>query len=242
MELYLLLAGALGTVILGILYFRFGPDSMPRDIVSVSSGNGADTEQRQITAIENSMIAVGQMNTARKVLPVIFAVHLAEALFLANFYKSAGHDIFLLVSYLAVLWSVSYYDYRFHIIPNRILLAACIVRAVMFAFECVVYGFGNIVSLSVSLLIASGGLMLAAIICRLVSPQSVGFGDVKLLAVTGLYLGIDKVFGVILPSLVAMFFVAMYLLLFKKASRQTELPFAPFLLAGTVIGGILFGV
>ena len=84
--------------------------------------------------------------------------------------------------------------------------------------------------------------MLAAIVCRLISPNSVGFGDVKLLAITGLYLGIDKSFGVILPSLVIMFLTAVYLLAVKKVSRNTELPFAPFLLVGTVIGGILFGV
>ncbi len=242
MELYLVLAGALCTVVLGALYFKFGPDNMPKDAEFMKDGRSADMEQEPHAEAANLTIEVGKTNAVRRVLPVIFIVHVAEALFLTNYYNSPIHDMLLLLFYLAILWSLAYYDYRFHIIPNRILLAACIVRAVIFAAEFAVYGFNNILSMMLSILIAAGGLVVAASLCRLISPRSVGFGDVKLLVVTGLYLGLDKTFGVMLPSLIIMFFMAVYLLAFKKVSRQTEMPFAPFLLLGTIIGGFLFGV
>ena len=42
-------------------------------------------------------------------------------------------------------------------------------------------------------------------------------------------------------TLIILFVAGLYLLIFKKADRKTEIPLAPFLLAGTVLAAIITG-
>jgi prepilin signal peptidase PulO-like enzyme (type II secretory pathway) len=67
-------------------------------------------------------------------------------------------------------------------------------------------------------------------------------GDIKLLGVTGLYMGLDKIGSLMFPTLILMFFVSLYLLTVKKVSRSTEIAFAPYLLVGTILSAFLMGV
>ncbi|GLW62203.1 hypothetical protein Arub01_04470 [Actinomadura rubrobrunea] len=74
-------------------------------------------------------------------------------------------------------------------------------------------------------------------------PQAIGRGDMKLSGVLGLYLGWlgqDAWFyGVIAGALLGGV-AAVGLMLTRRASRKSEMPYGPFMLAGTLIG-ILFG-
>lgn len=93
--------------------------------------------------------------------------------------------------------------------------------------------------------------LLAAAICfavglvlALLAPAGLGMGDVKLAAVLGLALGWLGWAAVLLAFLLAFVLqavLAVGLLLARRAGRQTELPFGPALLAGTLLVVLLTG-
>jgi|GEM_PF-3501378 len=157
------------------------------------------------------------------------------------FYYGAGLDaIFAYALATALLVPIARCDLKQHLIPTRMLAAGLAARAVLLAAEAALYGMA---ALRAAALAAAAGaaLMLAGILCRLVTPNGIGMGDVKLLGVYGLCLGLERVWSAVIWSLVLLFFGVLYLLIFKKAGRKTEVPFAPFLLGGTVAAAILSG-
>jgi len=89
------------------------------------------------------------------------------------------------------------------------------------------------------MLLLSGGvgfLLAGAVFLTvyLVSRKGLGGGDVKLMAVSGLYLGID-VLPVMLYGSVFSAIVGLGLLLAKRIGRRDAMPLAPFLYAGMLI-------
>lgn len=76
----------------------------------------------------------------------------------------------------------------------------------------------------------------------LVNPNGIGLGDVKLAGVLGAYLGwlgfdsliVGAFLGVVLGGV-----FALILLLMRRATKKTQIPFGPFMLAGTLIAVLL---
>jgi leader peptidase (prepilin peptidase)/N-methyltransferase len=79
----------------------------------------------------------------------------------------------------------------------------------------------------------------------LIYPAGIGWGDVKLAGLLGLYLGWLGV-GALITGLFAGYLLAalagLALLAARRASRQSLIPFGPFLLAGTLIAILLSGL
>lgn len=99
-----------------------------------------------------------------------------------------------------------------------------------------------------------GAALLRAVICGVIAfgfyfavwfayPKGMGFGDVKLSGVLGLYLGWIS-YGALAVGLFLGFLlggvISVGLVLFKDAGRKTKIPFGPFMIAGAYLG-VLFG-
>jgi len=67
------------------------------------------------------------------------------------------------------------------------------------------------------------------------SKGKMGGGDVKLMAVFGLYLGIIGSITTMMYASILVLLVSGILMLIKKVNRATRLPFAPFLYVGSLI-------
>jgi leader peptidase (prepilin peptidase)/N-methyltransferase len=76
-------------------------------------------------------------------------------------------------------------------------------------------------------------------VVALISPRGMGFGDVKLSGVVGLYLGWigwgALVFGAF-AAFVLGGLVGIALILFAGGGRKTKVPFGPFMLLGALVG------
>ena len=81
-------------------------------------------------------------------------------------------------------------------------------------------------------LVLSGGMFL---ICYVIARGGIGAGDVKLLAVIGYWVGGGAVFTVVFLTVLSAAVYSSVGLLLKKISLKQEMPFAPFVLAGTVL-------
>jgi leader peptidase (prepilin peptidase)/N-methyltransferase len=140
---------------------------------------------------------------------------------------------FLLLAGTAVLLAVV--DLQHRVLPNRVLLPAFVGGAVLLLGAAA--GTGAWGSLTRAVL---GALALFAVFLglALISPSSLGMGDVKLAGLLGLYLGWLG-WGAVLAGGVAGFLVqagvAVALLAARRVRRDSELPFGPAMLVGAAL-------
>jgi len=167
-------------------------------------------------------------------IAAMFAVNIGIACYMNGAKNESILSIANMLAMLSVLWACAWSDAKAFIIPNRILIMGVVMRAFIFALESLNTP-ENLRYVLLSSCVAATALLIVSILCRLISSNAIGFGDVKLLALMGLFLKTDGIWDTMLCSMVASFLFSLYLVIFKKANRQTEIPFAPLLLAGTVI-------
>lgn len=132
------------------------------------------------------------------------------------------------------LWPISIIDYRNHIIPNKLLVVMLILRVVIAVVEIIV-DFKSAKTELLNCLIAGVGILIVLCLMRLVVRDGIGFGDVKLFAVMGLFLGIKGVVSSLFVSFVVSFFVSIFLLISKRKGRKEQIAFAPSILVGTLL-------
>lgn len=166
---------------------------------------------------------------------------MAVALFLPLFYGVDRTDALRTLLMLAVLWACAWSDAQVCLIPNRVLMLGSLLAAMLLGAEILIRP-QQIRYYVLRVVIAAVALLLTALVCRLVSPRAVGMGDVKILAVMGFCLGMDLVWPALFFSFVLLFAVCVFLLLTRRAKRTDSIPFAPFLLAGTLLAAFLTGI
>jgi leader peptidase (prepilin peptidase)/N-methyltransferase len=88
----------------------------------------------------------------------------------------------------------------------------------------------------------AGILFVLYLALALISPRGMGMGDVKLAGVLGLYLGWVGWSALAVGALAAFLIgglVGIGLILARRASRSTGIPFGPWMLAGAWVGIII---
>lgn len=152
-------------------------------------------------------------------------------------------DILVLVAFLylaAVSIALALIDLDVHRLPNAIVLPSYIVGIALLGTASIVTGNYDA--------LLRGGIGLAVLwvvylLLALVYPGGMGFGDVKLAGVLGLFLGYLG-WGALAVGGFAAFLLggifAVGLLITKRANRKSGIPFGPWMLAGAWIG-IFFG-
>lgn len=119
-------------------------------------------------------------------------------------------------------------DIKERIISNKLILLGLISWV---ALNLLFFDFERIVSGLVALVFAGGLLLIAS----LLSKGGVGVGDAKLVACTGLLLGVDKTISVMIISFIASALFGIFSMLFKKLNKKSAMPFAPFVLLGVLL-------
>ena len=127
-------------------------------------------------------------------------------------------------SLVAMLAIVTISDLRSRIIPDRVLAAAVLIALPICALAAPE-------SVPARLLAAAGagGFLLAAAIAR---PDGMGFGDVKLATVLGLFLGGEVLVALLIALLAGSIAGLVMLIRHGWAARSRAIPVAPFLALG----------
>jgi leader peptidase (prepilin peptidase)/N-methyltransferase len=141
---------------------------------------------------------------------------------------------------LPVLGNVVVIDIRQHRIPNKyvILLLCLLLTTLYIASELL----DEPAAFSRSI---TGGFcaFLFFLSLHAISPTGLGLGDVKLSGVLGATLTWDS-FNTLFYGIATMFTVAalfsIYLLIIDRRNIKTYIPFAPFMIVGTIIGILAF--
>jgi leader peptidase (prepilin peptidase)/N-methyltransferase len=148
-----------------------------------------------------------------------------------------------LVAYLylaAISIALAFIDIEHHRLPNSIVLPSYLVGGVLLTVASVLTG-------DYAALLRAGIGMAALAACYLVLALvwrgGMGFGDVKLAGVLGIYLGYIGWGALVTGSLIPFFLGGAFggvLILLRKSTRKSGIPFGPWMVLGAWIG-VLFG-
>jgi leader peptidase (prepilin peptidase)/N-methyltransferase len=134
-------------------------------------------------------------------------------------------------AFIAAMIAVAFIDYDHMIIPNKIVLPGALI------------GLAASVALDPHdwwvYLVSAAGAAVFIFVLIMVWPGGMGPGDMKMALFMGAVLGP----GVIVGMFAGFFFgsvVGIYLIVVKKRSRKTRVPFGPFLALGSIVA-IFFG-
>ena len=143
-------------------------------------------------------------------------------------------EIILLGGLVLLAWS----DARKRIIPNEVLKWMLVFRFLLF-IEIVLRPQENCELMLDSILGAIAGLVPMSI-CYIFSCKKIAAGDVKLIAVIGIYVGIVLIFEIIFYSCLYAITYVLGVRCIEKEWAQKRLPFAPFVLLGTMTAMFIF--
>ncbi|GGE81907.1 prepilin peptidase [Mycetocola zhadangensis] len=147
-----------------------------------------------------------------------------------------------ILALVAFLWlagvsvALALIDLDTHKLPNAIVLPSYVVGGVLLAVAGVLSGDTEaLVRAGVGMAV----MWLAYFLMAMLYPGGMGFGDVKLAGVLGLYLGFIGWGALAVGAFAAFLFGGIYaiaLVLLKKAGRKSGIPFGPWMLAGAWTG------
>jgi leader peptidase (prepilin peptidase)/N-methyltransferase len=141
----------------------------------------------------------------------------------------------------AITVALTMIDIDVHRLPNAIVLPSYVVAGVLLVGAALLQGNpGTVVRLGLAALALYAFYVLLAFIY----PAGMGFGDVKLAGVLGLYLGYlgwaEVVVGGFLGFLVGGLGGALLMVL-RRAGRKSKIPFGPYMLVGAWIAVLAGG-
>lgn len=140
-------------------------------------------------------------------------------------------------NFVAILFVVTLVDFDSKIIPDEFLIYGAITGIIMnYIFKFIEWKDILLGSLS------GGGFFLAIFLFSLLvlKKEGMGFGDVKFMAMNGIYLGLlNNMFAGILSFYIGLL-VVIPLLLMKKKGVGSEVPFGPFIAVASIVS-FLFG-
>ncbi|MEO6944811.1 MAG: prepilin peptidase [Lacisediminihabitans sp.] len=169
------------------------------------------------------------------VVALIFVPPIIEATSLPTVW--AG--VLALVAYLylaAISVALALIDLDTRRLPNAIVMPAYLVGAVLLASSSVLSAnFGSLLGAA----IGCAALGLAYLLMAVIAPGGMGFGDVKLAGVLGMFLGWlgwgPLAVGAMMAFLLGGIF-GIILIVARRGGRKTAIPFGPWMLLGAWIG------
>ena len=202
------------------------------NVDAVACTDDGETAEKQEQVCSRRLIA------SAVVLTMICAV---VAAFMYFYYGDNLWSIWSSVLLCSVLWACAYADRKVMVIPNSVLLCGLGMRILLLCVEALFFP-GSILYDLLGSVIAAAALFVLSLLCRFLSRGAVGLGDVKLLTVMGLFLGFPRIWNCLLISMLCSFFFSLFLLITKRATGKSEIPFAPVLLIGTILSLFLTSI
>jgi len=191
----------------------------------------------------NTFNGVALKITRNKILYLVAAVIAAGVLitlFETVYFLNVIPQVKLL-SLVLVMFPIAAIDFRIQKIPNQLLIAALIIRIMIYIAEFIVSAPAAFNVLKDNLL---GAIVIGVFfwVILLVFKNSIGMGDIKLFVVMGLYQGLWGAINSIFFSLLVSFVLSAGLLITRKKGRKDTISFGPSILLGTIIAMGLAGI
>ena len=162
-------------------------------------------------------------------LPVILLLYV--------FLKASGQHttmLMLRLIMLAVGYTAALTDLREKRVPNKLVLGLAAAWLLVLA-PLALTDPQAAMTIGIRGLLGAVAAAVVMLFVYVVSRRGLGGGDVKLMCVMGLYLGIDGTLTALLYGSVMAALTSLVLVLMKKLTAKDAIPLVPFLYAGMVI-------
>ncbi len=215
---------------------------LPKGISLLSPPSACPSCKHHIGIVENIpivswIVLKGRCRSCKKPISPRYVVveTLVAVSFLLLFYRfGLSYLFFIFCLFFLVLIIISAIDLEHKIVPNKIIYPTIFVTIPIF----IVIAFSDKTTVNFENAILGGvGSFLFFLIIHLIQPKGMGFGDVRLAGVVGLYMGWLGL-GQAFISICLSFFIGSFfglLLIGLGRSRKTKVPFAPFLASGAIL-------
>lgn len=233
--------------VLGLLFGSFATVAahrIPRRETIVTGRSRCPHCGRQIEAIENipvlSYLFLGGRcrGCKAKISPRYPLIESATGILFALAADKFGLSVAAFV-YMAFFWALvvlTIIDLDHKLLPNRVVYPTFVLGWVGLVADALVEGRADrLVDAALGAVIFGGFFYVIAVI----APAGMGGGDVKLAFVLGTFLGYVDAPGVVLAGMFLSFFlggvIGLVAMVATGGGRKMQIPFGPFLTAGTVI-------
>ena len=138
------------------------------------------------------------------------------------------------ITITSILMIATYYDYKEFRIPNKLIIQGIVLWIGITLFEvatCKEVWLANLITE----VIVSLAFLIVCVLCVVIVKNGIGMGDIKLFMLMGLIEGMDGAVSAVFVSMIIIFFASIIMLIAKKKSKKDVLPFAPYILMGTVL-------
>lgn len=143
-------------------------------------------------------------------------------------YSQNNYQIIKFCLFFVILMICSIKDIKEKEIPNKVIITGILLGLAV----CTISFDTEILLDSVITCVITGFILY---LVSMATKGGLGMGDMKLMAVCGLFLGFSQTTSVLLISLLLTGVIGIGYILLKKASLKSTIPFAPFITAGFVI-------
>lgn len=150
------------------------------------------------------------------------------------FYGFSFECLFV-ISLFTLLIIISFIDFDHQIIPDQLVLFLLVISIFNCIYRCI-YLNDNFLYYLGGAFAASGVLFILGLIIK----DSIGGGDIKLMAAAGVFLGFKLILLALFIGAIYAAVYSIFIVLFKKANIKTVIPFGPFLSLG-IATAVLFG-
>jgi prepilin signal peptidase PulO-like enzyme (type II secretory pathway) len=181
--------------------------------------------QHPIVEISTALIFVFIMNYELEIMNYAIFKQFLIFNFLNLFY-------YLIIACLLIIIFV--YDLKYNLIPDKIIYLGV---GIVFFYNIfhsyfIIHNWSFIANGLISAFLSSFFFLLIFLISR---GRWMGFGDVELVFLMGLFLGFPKILIALFLSFLIGAIIGLGLIAFKKKELKSEVPFGPFLMIGTFI-------
>lgn len=140
-----------------------------------------------------------------------------------------------------IIFPAAFIDYKEHIIPNKIIGSAILLRIVIWIIEAFI-DVERFLAVLKGDIIASVIIVVFFFLCSLIVKNGIGMGDVKLMGIMALYQGLTGIMSSLFFSMLVAFVEAIVLLITHKKNRKDAIAFAPAVLVGTILAVAMTGL
>jgi len=142
------------------------------------------------------------------------------------------NTIFLLI-FSCFLIVIFVYDLKYYLIPDKIIYPAIIITLLYDIYISLVVQDLSFLSSSIEAALIAGGFFLFIILIS--KGKWMGMGDFKIGILIGLFFGLPHMLIVLFLAFLSGAFVSLILLILKKKTLKSEIPFGPFLSGATFL-------
>ena len=198
-----------------------------------------EKENRNLSGIINAVKADKFINIY-SIITLVILVGLGIELELIYKNNLLTWNIKLLVL-TGIIFPAAFIDYKEHIIPNKIIGSAILLRIVIWIIEAFI-DVEKFLSVLKGDIIASVIIVVFFFLCSLIVKNGIGMGDVKLMGIMALYQGLTGIMSSLFFSMLVAFVEAIVLLITHKKNRKDAIAFAPAVLVGTILAVAMTGL